>query len=260
MYISTLRVHALYALSLTFIVMAHFLAQVRLSMASCRRTQTTPLDYLEALRAHQLTLRSLLPHLDPPVSPADSQIPSSLDTIDVDEKLSTASLESISNGSLDRSVIPYIPRHFPSFPSKHTYKATPNFTSREIDPKKIRERATEEGRLGEEALRRLVGAGAGTKDPAVKVAPSVTSGRLRRRREAVWKETMEAIVTGSTVDQASQNDVESGIMDLDGPPLYPSVNQGLGASVVNADSLYWRKAVSRPILGSKEHLTASSNV
>ena len=256
----TIRVHMSYSLRLMLIVMAHFLAEVRQSMISCRRTQTLPLDYLKALRSHQLYLRSLLPHLDPPVSPSDSQIGYTSESIIADEFTSVPSLGPLPNGIPDRTTVPYIPRHFPSFPSKHTYKATPEFTSREADPKRIREHATEEGRLGEEALRRLVSAGAGMRESTTKAASLAVSGRLRRRREAVWKETLEAVVTGSNSEQGKQVITHPANMEIDGPPSSKIIDNGLGGSVVNADSIYWRKVPSKPNVNPDELLRASPNM
>ncbi|OQO06073.1 hypothetical protein B0A48_08661 [Cryoendolithus antarcticus] len=52
----------------------------------------------------------------------------------------------------------YVPPHFPSLPSQHAWKSTPVFASRETDARKIREKATEEGKLAEGALRKLAAA------------------------------------------------------------------------------------------------------
>lgn len=52
----------------------------------------------------------------------------------------------------------YIPSSLPKLPSPHTYKATPVYPQQETDPRRIRELATEEGKLGEQALRKLAGA------------------------------------------------------------------------------------------------------
>ena len=62
-------------------------------------------------------------------------------------------------GATDKQRRSWIPRHFPSFPPPHTYKQTSiPLSSREMDPRKVREKATEEGVLAERALRKLVGA------------------------------------------------------------------------------------------------------
>lgn len=52
----------------------------------------------------------------------------------------------------------FIPASFPPLPAPHAYKQTAVFSHREDDPRRIREMATEEGRMGEQALRKLAGA------------------------------------------------------------------------------------------------------
>ncbi|KAL9053230.1 MAG: hypothetical protein Q9162_004897 [Coniocarpon cinnabarinum] len=62
-------------------------------------------------------------------------------------------------GMADQARRRWIPRHLPAFPPPHTYKSTPiPLSTREVDARKVRERATEEGVLAERALRKLVGA------------------------------------------------------------------------------------------------------
>ncbi|KAJ6157830.1 hypothetical protein N7470_005422 [Penicillium chermesinum] len=79
----------------------------------------------------------------------------------------------------DRS---YVPKNFPDFPSKHTYSATPVFTERDNDPRKIREQAADDGRHGEEALRRLASA-------AHRDNPTNTIGRDKKP----WGRKMESM-------------------------------------------------------------------
>ncbi|KAL8953400.1 MAG: hypothetical protein Q9183_007331, partial [Haloplaca sp. 2 TL-2023] len=139
--------------------MRHFLADVSRSMLSCRRSQATVPDFLPALHVHQLTLRALLPHLEPPILTPDARVhlPVERENEETDQYDHDFLGSILSDALVERSK-PYVPRHFPVLPSKHTYKATAEFPVKEEDPRKVRERATAEGRLGEEALRRLVGA------------------------------------------------------------------------------------------------------
>ncbi|KAI7819971.1 transcription factor TFIID complex subunit 8 C-term-domain-containing protein [Gamsiella multidivaricata] len=51
-----------------------------------------------------------------------------------------------------------VPDHLPPFPSKHSYKQTPVFVKRPTDPQKIRELNTEQSRLVESNLKRLMAA------------------------------------------------------------------------------------------------------
>lgn len=221
--------------------MAHYLADVRRSMLSCRRTQPIPLDFLQALHTHQLSLRSLLPHLDPPVPPARSQFHLQTEPAQEDEHQQLRFLGPILNGAPDEQAKVYVPKHFPDFPSKHTYKATAEFPNRESDPRKVRERATEEGRLGEEALRRLVGAG--SDDPAHESQRSQGPKSIRARRDQMWMETMQAVTEGKPEG-----------MDIDGGAGYVAkgkqkerVSTGIAYgsgrlhSAVNSEKRYWRK-------------------
>jgi hypothetical protein len=49
----------------------------------------------------------------------------------------------------------HVPSWLPSYPSDHTFMATPQYTDRITDPRQLREKIVEEGRLAEAALRRL---------------------------------------------------------------------------------------------------------
>ncbi len=231
--------------TLTVIDMAHYLADVRQSMLSCRRTTPTPQDFLQALHTHQLSLRCLLPHLDPPVPPEKSQFPIQSETPQEDEHQQLRSLGPILNGELNEQAKGYVPKHFPDFPSRHTYKATDEFPNREFDPRKVRERATEEGRLGEEALRRLVGAGSG--HPAHESRQSQGSKSMRAKRDQMFLETMAAVTEGAA--DAMDIDEGSGYLDKgkqkEGDMTSSSFGSGRLHSAVNAEKRYWRKPAPR---------------
>lgn len=228
--------------------MAHFLADVRLSMLSSRRTQAIPQDFLQSLHTHQLSLRSLIPHLDPPVSPLSSQVTLDIEAAVVEGQHQLSFFGPPLMGISDAQSKPYIPQHFPAFPSKHTYKATPEIPQREDDPRKIRELAIEEGRLGEEALRRFLGAGS-ERIPDAKTMP--TAKTIRSERDKLWKETMLAM--------AQQPDTELQINDNQYPggkvkqQEFGSISAGKGrlSSAVNADSRYWRTVSKKTAPGSQ---------
>jgi len=134
---------------------------------------------------------------------------------------------------------PYIPKHFPSFPSQHAYKDTPTYTEREVDVTKIREHATQEGVLAEQALRKLMIAskkwaqggrrrGAGHLDA------------MRQRNEEVWRETLAALMP----------DGDGGSGGKDGAFGFDGVRERAGrayeddkdvGAVVNYDRLFWRQ-------------------
>ena len=221
--------------------MVHYLADVRQSMLSCRRTQAVPQDFLQALHTHQLSLRSLLLHLDPPISPSRTQFPLQMDTEQENDEQHLRFLGPLLNADPSEKLRNHIPKHFPELPSKHTYKATPEYPEREQDPRKIREKATEEGRLGEEALRRLVGAG------ATKSAQEYRQGRksqnTRAVRDQLWMETMQAVI--QETPNGMNFDMEAGVgkgkeKESDAPAI-SSFGYGCLGSVVNAEKRYWRQ-------------------
>ena len=221
--------------------MAHYLADVRQSMLSCRRTQAIPQDFLQSLHTHQLSLRSLLLHLDPPVNPSRTQFPLQPDTAPDHQEQHLRFLGPLLNADPNEKLRNYVPKHFPELPSKHTYKATPIYPEHEQDPRKVREKATEEGRLGEEALRRLVGAGAGTTIHESRQGRKIQSARATR--DQMWMETMQA-VTQEAPDSMDFN-METGIgkgkqKEGDLPPA-SSFGYGRLGSAVNAEKRYWRQ-------------------
>ncbi|KAI7901366.1 uncharacterized protein BX663DRAFT_437247 [Cokeromyces recurvatus] len=52
----------------------------------------------------------------------------------------------------------YVPRHLPTFPSKHSFRKTPVYISRPDDPQKVRELNSEQSRTVEENLKKLMSA------------------------------------------------------------------------------------------------------
>ncbi len=220
--------------------MAHFLTDVRQSMLSSRRIRAIPQDFLQALHTHQLSLRSLIPHLDPPVAPSRSQFALPFETAEAEENHALPFLGPILNGAPDEQSKLYVPRHFPAFPSKHTYKATPEFPEREKDPRRIRERATEEGRMGEEALRRLVGAGSDS-GPASGLELGVKTRSMRRGRDELWRETMQilSLRDNDAVKSIENNQPREGHQKEEPPKGTSRIS-----STVNADKRFWRKGVT----------------
>ncbi|KAL8744654.1 MAG: hypothetical protein Q9190_003120 [Brigantiaea leucoxantha] len=224
--------------------MRHFLTDVRQSMLSSRRSQPLPQDFLQALHTHQLSLRALLPHLDPPITSEQSRVALSVapevEEVEKPEQFDFLGhdLNDAPNEHLNRQV----PHHLPPFPSKHTYKETPEFAHREEDTRKLRERATEEGRLGEEALRKLVSASSKQNSSS---ARSTGKGRdFRAKRHDMWLETMQAIDSESRGkdDFGTSMDIDAhgeGSVFNDARPL-----PGRLSSTVNADRRNWRKSPS----------------
>ena len=223
--------------------MLHFLSSVRQSMLSCRRRQPLPQDFLHALSQHNLTVSSLIPHLQPPVPPSLSQI--WLESASEAEPPLPDVLPFLGpelSGALEKEQSPYIPSHFPAFPSKHTYKATPEFTEREKNPRAVRERAIEEGRLGAEALRRLMGAGK-TGDNRYNPLRGKGQGGPGQKLEDMWLRTMQAVSEqeeGSADDLGIHAGLHAGEVTLDRHgPRSALEKQELGA-LVNCEKAYWR--------------------
>ena len=145
------------------------------------------------------------------------------------------------NGPSNKTTTAYIPPHFPILPSKHTYKFEEVFTVRETDPRRVRERATEEGRLGEEALRKLVS----LREEHSSLAETRKQDRkltLRDQRQALWRETMEGVRKMEGEDMAAEKfHGEYFETDTDNPKWESKSRVGFLISAVNSDRLYWRK-------------------
>jgi Transcription factor TFIID complex subunit 8 C-term len=133
---------------------------------------------------------------------------------------------------------PHIPSTFPSFPSQHTFRDTAVLPPRERDPRRIRELATEEGRLGEQALRKLAGAvrGEGKLDLSIEVDAAAVEIQPGRRRNK--KETMEGMFEETMKELAK---TEKGKGPGDG-------TEGGGfevAPIVNSERKFWMPDTSR---------------
>lgn len=221
--------------------MVKFLASVRRSMLSSRRTEAIPQDYLQALHEHHLTLSTLVLHLDPPVPPEKSQPPLACNlTLEDGQSVFFPSFKPVLDAKTNRKSSAYIPRHFPTLPGEHTFRTTWDDVNREKDPRKIRERATEEGRLGEEALRRLVGTGP-QRAQMGGLPTRQNTADLRNRRKELWKNTMDALTqdTGAMPDPLRDTNRDSG-ENLSTSPFTSPKPQRLTLAV-NAEKSYWRK-------------------
>jgi transcription initiation factor TFIID subunit 8 len=177
-----------------------FLSLVTAAMRTARRTLPTPLDFEYAFRHEGLTARLLEPHLKPPVTPPTirreaNQVAAEVHVYQPSSKLIGDDL----SGDSEKRSRAYIPKQFPSFPSKHTYKFTEVKTERETDPRKIREKATEEARHGEEALRRLVKVG---KDHAgVHHDGNTLTGR--HLRDQLWEDALRDLTLSAVQSKVS---------------------------------------------------------
>ncbi|KAK4991757.1 hypothetical protein LTR50_001574 [Elasticomyces elasticus] len=209
--------------------MLNFLSVVRTSMHSCRRHTPLPQDFALALSANStnlsptdpLTSSSLLPQTKLLVPPriVQPRIP-----LPPEDELPppSAQFEEILGPELSSKEAQaerrYIPSHFPPLPSKHTYVQTPVYAARERDPRKIRERAAQEGILAEQLLRKLQAASktrAHSGRPVGKAhRPARSTGPLKRKRkevdeEDVWSQTLAEMMKVD-VELEDETDVEFG--------------------------------------------------
>ncbi|KAL8946529.1 MAG: hypothetical protein Q9222_007089 [Ikaeria aurantiellina] len=217
------------------------LGAVRQSMLSCRRSQPTVQDFLQSLHTHQLSLRALVPHLKPPVSRKLRRIELAYEDEKDGDDYTHLTFNTNLEGTPDDRSRPYIPHRLPTLPGRHTYKATADYPVREEDPRKVRERATEEGRLGEEALRRLVSAGAVDQTKSTSSRRHATS--LRTKRHELWKATMQATSSVHSSDKFPDTDeLALNLPRNESQCLRKPVSDfGRISSAVNADKRYWRK-------------------
>ena len=233
-------------MALTLTDMHQFLGDVRQSMLSSRRVQPLPADFLQSLHTHQLLLTSLLPHLNPPIISDKSLVvlpPADTEEPEDQQDSSVVFLDRISNHE-GRS---YIPSHFPPFPGQHTYKATPNLPSMKRDPGKVRELAAQDARLGEAALRKLVGA---RSDMNLSTTAHTGNGvkSSRAQRDDVWKEAMQTVTPVLSTDSEDSEEMQG--LEARGGHSASNRNaaspSGLVSTSVNSGKQYWRRVGKRP--------------
>ncbi|CZT21038.1 uncharacterized protein RCC_06899 [Ramularia collo-cygni] len=163
--------------------MLKFLNHAHSSMNDCRRTTPTALDFTAAMRsmsnAHTASLLEPQLHLAlpqeiscPVLSEPAPEPPPAPDFGDLLQPLMTTTPP------------PWIPSHFPALPPQHAWKQTAVFPEREKDARKMREKATEEGMLAEQALRKLAAAAKTSAAHSETRRSSTLSGLGRARTSA----------------------------------------------------------------------------
>jgi transcription initiation factor TFIID subunit 8 len=173
----------------------HFLYEVTSSMLNARRSEPTPLDFDYALSRFDLPLASIEPHLKPPISKAKVDIKLEIEEAEEQQPNSESILLGKElSGEPDRLSRPYIPTRFPSFPSKHTYKWTEIESTRERDPRKIREEAAKFARQGEEALRRLNKFSKAGNERDIK--RTAEKDPKSKERHELWEQMMKDLLAG----------------------------------------------------------------
>lgn len=138
--------------------MLEFSRYIQTSMATARRTTPTPADFTAALALMPNTRSAskLSPQFKMSKSIPDRVAAPSIPTPDPEPSPApdfTALLRSLVSPPPS-----YIPTHFPKLPPSHAWKQTPVYPEREKDARRMRERATEEGLLAEQSLRKLAAA------------------------------------------------------------------------------------------------------
>lgn len=241
--------------------MLNFLHSARTSMATNRRTNPTAADFASALALMPNTSTASLlkaqlklpvpelisypsiPEPDPPPAPAPD-------------------FSALLQPLVDTETPRYIPYFFPKLPPRHAWKHTPVFAQREKDARRMREKATEEGILAEQALRKLAAA---AKSGAVKAEKrrldvlsgpgrkvSQTSSNLRSvaekarvRRESEVQEEMFAAMMKQVTGEKGDVD-EDAVMDLGAEGNRELQEEGMDAGmpegvVVNYEMSGWRR-------------------
>ncbi|EMC92393.1 hypothetical protein BAUCODRAFT_38446 [Baudoinia panamericana UAMH 10762] len=166
--------------------MLRFSTYIRTSMHGGRRARPAPPDFNMALSLMPNTSSASLlrPHLKLLI-PEGISYPSIPEPIPAPRP--APDLSALLR-PLTSSLLPnYIPKHFPPLPPQHSWKQTPVFPERETDPRKMREKATEEGMLAEQALRRLATAAKSGALKAEKKRSNALSGPGKARDARLTK-------------------------------------------------------------------------
>lgn len=195
----------------------------RLALAS-RREHPLPSDFEAMLKRYNIPTSSLQPHLTNPIATQISPIYTNLVTSDTDFK-SLPLLGPELSGQADREMKAYIPRAFPDFPSRHTYRFTPQEDTRTRDSQSIREEAALSAQQGEDALRRLVRASKMRKQKEAKLL--VERDNQGKERFRLWESTMKRFMGASRTDSSGQVEIADHSM------------------IVNGDAMFSRKDASR---------------
>ncbi|KAH7148963.1 hypothetical protein EDB81DRAFT_649700 [Dactylonectria macrodidyma] len=194
---------------------------------AARREHPVPSDFEHMLRRHNIRPSALKPHLKHPVSKQDLA-PKYAETYPQDEDAYTTLplLGEELSGQADKDEKEFIPTCFPDFPSKHTYKFTPQEDSSTRDSKKIREEAARTAQQGEDALRRLVRASKMRKQKEAKLL--VERDIHGKERFRLWESTMKRFMG---VEGRGQH---TDLMEIADHSM-----------IVNGDILFLRKEVPR---------------
>ncbi|KAI3342553.1 hypothetical protein F4824DRAFT_446671 [Ustulina deusta] len=202
-----------------------FIHQLKRVAHAARRADPIPTDYETTLRYHNLPLSSLKPHLKNPV-PKRFLEPTFYDPIvENTTYLQTTPpvLGDELDGKYEKEERSWIPKHFPSFPSKHTYRYTPAELPAKDTPKK-RAEALADARKAEMALRRINRAAKITRQKELK--ERAQRDALAKQRHDAWEGLIQSVLpTSRTADAATE------VAD--------------NSTIVNANAKYGRKELPK---------------
>ncbi|KIW43208.1 uncharacterized protein PV06_04334 [Exophiala oligosperma] len=157
-YIQSVALESLTAATEEFILKV--LSMVRRSMLAARRTVPIATDFETAIEVleisrpdDQLKPYASQPQCNPPLYPTPPE-----DSFHNVIELPSSFLGPELDGQGELKKFTFNTKGVPKLPSAHTFRDTPVLPHREVDTRKIRELATQEGKLGEQALRKLAGA------------------------------------------------------------------------------------------------------
>lgn len=231
--------------------MLHLLADVRASMQTHRRPVPTAQDFRMAL-AHMPNTRSaslLAPQLELSLPEAVSY--PSIPQPDA-PPAPAPDFSTLLQPLLADAQPQYIPSHFPKLPPQHAWKETPVFPTREKDARKMREKATEEGMLAEQALRKLAAAAkAGAmKAESRRRTSAPLAGVGRSRSGAGRKRPAPEMLFGDVLNDVTEGGADY-TMALDGADergRQPTQSELEERVVVNSGMGNWRGGAGRGLL------------
>ncbi|KAJ8132817.1 hypothetical protein O1611_g810 [Lasiodiplodia mahajangana] len=170
-----------------------FVDQLKRVAHAARRSDPIPTDYEAVLRYYNLPLWSLKPHLKNPV-PKKLLEPTFYDPVIEN----TTYLENTPpvlgdelDGKYEKEERAWIPKHFPSFPSKHTYRYTPAELPAKNTEKK-RAEALADARKAEMALRRIDRAAKLTRQKELKEVAHRNT--LTKQRHEAWEGLLKSLL------------------------------------------------------------------
>ncbi|KAI1821485.1 hypothetical protein F4861DRAFT_518592 [Xylaria intraflava] len=184
--------------------MSGFINQVKRIAHASRRSDPIPTDFEAILLRHNLPLSSLKPHLKNPV-PKELLEPTFYNPIVEDTTYLESSppvLGDELDGKYEKEERPWIPKHFPSFPSKHTYRYMPAKLPQRNTHRK-RAEALADARKAEAALRRIDRAAKITRHKELREVAQ--RNPLTKNRHDAWEGLMKSLLPiGHTADAATE--------------------------------------------------------